>query len=392
MSLLSSLPERIVRPARIALWSIVLWSATPQRDARAETALHYKFQSWQEGDGRIRVDSHYAEADQTWASGQSLRLVGLVDTIAGATPTGQPAPEGSDQVPLSYLEDRRESYQVEFTQPFENSEWIAGYGSSKESDYYSDVWSLNGQFYFNQKNTTLRTGYARADDDVTAIFLAEPKTKKVQDAIIGITQVLSPRTSITANLTYGLQEGFLSDPYKIVEQQTEILPGVVLGLTYPENRPSKRERLIGYFSTSHAFEQQRAALEASYRIQNDDWGVTSHTLEAAWFQRVGERVILRPYLRYYRQSEADFYVIDLTGSPIVPSPDPDGTPPHYSADYRLSEMETWTLGFKAVWEVTPTVHVDATYERYLMNGLDGRTSASAYSDANVFTVGVRLWL
>lgn len=382
---------RLPHRARILVWTLILWLSLPQRDGRAETALHYKYQSWQEDGGRIRVDAHYAEIEETWASGRSLRLVGLIDTIAGATPSGQPPQDGTEEVPLSFLEDRREGYNIDYTEVFAQGEIALGYGNSTESDYLSDVWSVNGQLFLNQKNTTLRLGYARADDDITAVFLAAPEKKTAHDAILGVTQVLSPRTVVTANLTYTLHEGFLSDPYKIIEKETEVVPGVVLGLTFPENRPDTKERLIGFFNVTHAFEDLRASLDASYRLLDDSWGVLSNTIELAWFQRLGERWVLRPAVRYYRQTEADFYVPDLNNSPIQPAGDPTGRAPYYSADYRLSEMETWMLGFKAVWEVTPALHVDATYERYLMHGLGNKTLASSYADADVFTVGIRLW-
>ncbi len=392
MSLFTRVSLRLPRHSRILLWSLVLWMASPQRDARAESTLHYKFQSWQEEDGRVRVDAHYAEAEHTWATGDKLRLVGLIDTITGATPSGQPPPDGSDQVPLSRLEDLREAYQIEYSHPLEQAAIAVGYGNSKESDYLSDVWSLNGQLFFNQKDTTLLMGYAEANDDVTAAFLSRPREKKVQDAIIGLTQVVSPRTSVTANLTYGKQRGYLSDPYKIVEKATEILPGFSLNLTFPENRPSSKEKLIGFFSVNHAIEPLNAAIESSFRLLDDNWGITSQTFEFAWYQRFGEKLIIRPAVRYYRQSAADFYAVDLDNSPIVPPSESTGRAPYYSSDYRLSNMETWMLGVKAVWDINEHVSVDATLEKYIMNGRDSITSSSAYVDANVITVGIRLWL
>ena len=50
------------------------------------------------------------------------------------------------------------------------------------------------------------------------------------------------------------------------------------------------------------------------------------------------------------------------------------------------------LGVKAVWDINEHVSVDATLEKYIMNGRDSITSSSAYVDANVITVGIRLWL
>jgi hypothetical protein len=387
-----SLLTRWSHHLRVLLWAVVLWLSLPQRDAKAETVLHYKFQTWQEDDSRIRVDSHYAEAEQTWANGSNLRVVGLVDTITGATPTGQPVPKGGDQVPLSTLEDERRSYQLEYTQPFKLFDVALGYGSSKESDYFSDVWSLNNRIYFNQKNTTLLLGYARADDDIQAAFMPAPRQKKVQDAIIGFTQVVSPYTTFTVNLSYGYEDGYLSDPYKIIEKRTDILPGLELDLTFPENRPSEREKVIGFFSLNHALEDLNAATEISYRYLRNDWGVRSQTLEWSWFQRFGERFILRPGVRFYRQSAADFYTVDLNSTAIVPPSLATGDAPYYSADYRLSDMDTWMLGLRAIWDINEHLSVDATYERYLMNGRDDITSPSAYVDADVITVGIRWWL
>ena len=64
------------------------------------------------------------------------------------------------------------------------------------------------------------------------------------------------------------------------------------------------------------------------------------------------------------------------------------TPAHYSADYRLSELHTFTMGIGVSVELHEHVVLDLAYKRYLMRGLDGRTSADAYPDANVFTVGL----
>jgi hypothetical protein len=49
------------------------------------------------------------------------------------------------------------------------------------------------------------------------------------------------------------------------------------------------------------------------------------------------------------------------------------------------------VGVKAIWTVNDWCSVDATVERYLMQGRDQVTPVSAYADANVFTIGIRLW-
>ncbi len=369
----------------------VLWVLSPQKSAKAEDSLTYKFQSWQEDDGRIRVDAHYAQLETVLSTETKLKVVGLVDTIAGATPSGQPAPEGSAQVPLSQLTDRREAGQLEVSHPLERVTLVGGFATSKESDYLSDVWSAKALIDFNQKNTTLQLGYARADDDITAVFLPAPRQKSADDLIIGVTQLLSPLTVITANLSYGYTSGYLSDPYKIVGKRTEVLPGFFLDLTFPENRPANKEKWVGFLSVNHAMENLNAAVESSYRLLDDTFGTTSHTLELAWFQKLGERLIVRPAVRFYQQTAADFYRVDLNGTSIDPTNVASGRSPYYSADYRLSAMRTWMVGVKAIWTVNDWCSVDATVERYLMQGRDQVTPVSAYADANVFTIGIRLW-
>lgn len=376
---------------RPAFWVAVLWCLAPQRPARAEDSLTYKFQHWQEDNDRVRVDAHYAQAETTLSTETKLKLVGVIDSISGATPTGQPAAPGETQVPLSTLTDRREAWQVEATQPFPGVTVSAGLGRSKESDYISNVWSLNTLWDFNAKNTTLLLGYAQANDDITARFLAAPQTKQSDDAIVGLTQVLSPATVLTANLSYGRSDGYLSDPYKIIQQRTEVLPGFFLDLTFPENRPRTKEKWVGYVGVNHSVERLRGALEASYRLYDDTYGITSHTVELAWFQRLGEKVVVRPSVRFYQQSAADFYAVNWNAAAISPTDPASGAAPYYSSDYRLSAMRTWMLGLKVVWDVAPWCTVDATVERYLMDGRDRVTPASAYADANIFTVGIRLW-
>ena len=360
------------------------------RSGRAEDGISYKFQSWQEEAGRIRVDAHYGLIEKDLTPADHLRLTGVIDTIAGATPTGAPPEPGSDEVPLAQLEERREAWQVEYAHQFPRVQTTVSYANSRESDYRSDAVALNTLTDFNQKHTRLLIGVARAEDDVTARFLPEPRDKTTDDIIIGVTQLVDAQTSATANLTFSRSRGYLSDPYKIVGKTVELLPGLPLALTFPENRPEEREKWILYTSINRRIERWDAAAEFSWRFLDDGFGSDSHTLTAEWFQRLGASIVLRPLVRYYQQSAADFYVVTLDGTPIVPPNRPTGAAPFYSADYRLSAMRTWTLGVKVVWEVKPWLSVDATFERYLMRGRD-ETPGAAFADANIFTVGVRLW-
>ena len=63
-------------------------------------------------------------------------------------------------------------------------------------------------------------------------------------------------------------------------------------------------------------------------------------------------------------------------------------PDYYSADYRLSELQTFTFGMTAAIELHENISLVLGYKRYLMEGLDGRTAQNVYPDANIFTIGL----
>jgi hypothetical protein len=66
-------------------------------------------------------------------------------------------------------------------------------------------------------------------------------------------------------------------------------------------------------------------------------------------------------------------------------------PGYYSADYRLSEMNTYTYGVQVEAKITDLIGVTVTYKRYRMVGTDGVTLESAYPNANIITAGLNLW-
>jgi hypothetical protein len=360
------------------------------RPVRAESVVRYKYQDYQEMGGRIAVKVNSADLEQDFGTATHLKLEGIIDAIAGATPTGQPAPAGSDEVPLSILHERRKAWNGVLSHQFNGVNLAIGAGNSRESDYVSTGWSVNSLFDFNQKNTTLLAGVAGTDDDIKVFYQPARAKKRTNDVIVGVTQLLNPQTALTLNLTWGRQRGYLADPYKLVQKNTEIIPGVFLPLTFAENRPGERDKWIAFVGFNRAIPAVHGAVDVSYRLYHDTYATTAHTIEAAWFQNVGEHLIVRPGLRFYDQSAARFYYYRLDGTAVTPlngPPRPAG--PFYSSDYRLSAMRTYTPGLKVIWKVTEAFQLDAAIERYEMRGRDGVTPQSAYCRANILSLGGR---
>jgi hypothetical protein len=375
--------------ASSALLAAALALCMPRPSARADDSIAYKFENYREDDGRITVETQSSQVDQDVLANGHISLTGTIDAVAGATPTGRPAPPGSDQVVLTEIHTRRKAWNGAYAQQFENVNVSVGIADSREPDYVSIGWSVNTLTDFNEKNTTLRIGVAAIDDRVEVFFEPAYLPKHTNSAIVGVTQVIDPKTFVTVNLTLADSEGYLAEPHKFVEKGIELLPGITLEESFGENSPNQRQSETLFMSVNHAFPGVHGAVEASYRLYSDTYGILAHTLELSWLQHVGARLVVEPELRYYQQSAAGFYHYNLDNTPIVPVRVPMGTAPYYTSDFRLSAEDDYTYGVKATWKVADRLQLVASYERFAMFGRDGVTSASAYPRAGISTVGVK---
>jgi hypothetical protein len=135
------------------------------------------------------------------------------------------------------------------------------------------------------------------------------------------------------NYTYGGEHGYLTDPYKLV---SVVDAGGNPIDTLHEKRPADRARHALYWKTLSAVGKD--TFNFSYRYYWDDWGVRAHTADLRYRFELGGGHYLEPQLRYALQSHAaDFYRPFLREGETVE---------FASADYRLAEMTTSTVGLK----------------------------------------------
>jgi hypothetical protein len=318
--------------------SLFLILALPRPSALAEDFLDYRYEDYSETGGRVNVRTQGVAGSEDLGLDTKLSFTLLNDAIAGATPTGAPAPPGSTQVPLSNLTDHRKAWEIDLTRQLGPVAVTAGVSESREHDYISKGWSLNTLTDFNQKNTGLLLGIAGHNDNVETFY--DPQRlyldKQAVSVIAGIQQLLDPRTQVTVDVTGGRETGFLNDQYKLVVKTIEILPGVTLPEYFAENRPGERNMGTLYVSLNHAYPALKGAIEASYRLYGDTFGVVSNTAEARWIQKLGAQVTLAPELRLSHQSSAKFYYYNLDATDVTPTRTPDPNGAAYSSDYRLS--------------------------------------------------------
>ncbi|MCX7009210.1 MAG: DUF3570 domain-containing protein [Kiritimatiellaeota bacterium] len=292
----------------------------------------------------------------------------------GGSPTttaNTPAPDPKQKVPVVNSSDRRTCLVMDVNKTLANHTLGVELAYSTESDYWSKSVALRDAIDFNQKNTTLLIGADYNHDLVRGTFQTTDANKNTVDGMVGLSQLLDPDTIVTLNFTFGRAQGYLTDPYKIAE-----LNGQLVG----ERRPDERRKQVVYAALSHYIEPMEASVEAGYRYYHDTFGVVAHTVEVAWYQKLGKSFILRPMARYYEQGAADFYAVRFNGSPEF-----------FSADYRLSEMSGIGYGLKLIWKITPNFSVDVDGERYELQGRDGVTADDAYPGATIVMAGASLW-
>jgi len=106
--------------------------------------------------------------------------------------------------------------------------------------------------------------------------------KQSTDGIIGISQLLSPKTILTGDITFGNDSGYLNDPYRFAAYFPTFSTRIDIGV--PDKRPSHRNKEIAYTSLTYFVSPVNASIEGSYRFFHDSYGVFSHTLELTWRQ------------------------------------------------------------------------------------------------------------
>lgn len=358
------------------------------RAPAAEGHVDYKYEDYNEDRGRIHIITHSYLLELPLTSWLTLKGAGVYDGISGATPNGlPPQTPGDPTVPVVKIDDERRAGYVEPTLRFGANTFTPQLAYSIEGDYESYGLSFTYAREFNDKNTTLTLGVGHNSDRIISgpgMLIFKDESKDSTDYLVGVSQLLGPKTVFSANLTIGYSHGFQADPYK-----GAAFPAYFIGSRFPERRPQNRFKQIALLGLTHYLDALDASIETSYRYFHDSYRIHSHTVSATWNQKVGKRLVVSPMFRFYNQSEASFYGVMFDGDPT----DPSNLPPsrYYSADFRLSSFNTLTYGVKLMFRVDDHITVDLAARRYDMNGLDGITSPLAYANANIFTIGLRIW-
>jgi len=308
-------------------------------------------------DQRYTIDISQLSFKAPITTDTELRLSLLRETMSGASPL-YVAPD-ADGVPVQVMSEatiseERTELGVDFRSYNVNSEVTLSGGYSTENDYQSASFGFSGAWRLNQNLTTINYGANTSIDyiDATDAEAFNRPTNESRNRVafmLGLSQVTSKTTLVSASLGYARLEGYLSDPYKLA---------LVEGSTVRDTRPDSHDQFNLNLNLRRYFEGPGAALHADYRYFNSNWDIESHTLNLSWYQNLGAGWQLIPSMRYYQQTEATFY------QPFYEQDRADG---FYSSDYRLSDFSALSGQLKLSKTFT-AFRFDLSYEHYKASG------------------------
>jgi hypothetical protein len=342
-----------------------------------------------EDNNRIEVVEPVISATKDLGDDESLSMKLVYDSLTGASATGavpssivqtftRPSGSGTytvdpNETPLdTTFKDTRVAYSMNWEKPVDrNNRRNLGFNVSKEYDFTSISGNALWQHDTNQKNTTYSYGINIELDDFDPVgnvpepltdMLAQDKgsssdTRNIVDFLFGVTQVIDKSSLFQVNLSLSESDGYLTDPYKFVSVVDDVTGEPIQQLF--ENRPDSRSKqsLFGKYKKTLG---NKDIFTASYRFMTDDWGVDSNTFDFTYRFRMKEGYFIEPHLRWYQQSEADFYYYFLRDSDPVPA--------EASADYRLGEMDATTVGVKFGKQINDQHIWSVRLEQYVQSG------------------------
>ncbi len=297
----------------------------------AQDYISVQYMSFYEDSGRTTIHTPSFEINKDFGADYTLNISAVHDSVSGASPTFYDATSGaSATLPDGHTytsdivygnipyEDDRKAISLNLTKRFlSRDELIVGYSYSDENDYRSNELSAQYLHYLDSsKNRSLSIGASYQKNDVSiycfmgtldcdSISGASSKVKKrdldVINFEVGYTQILDKNSMLKGSLFMINEDGYLSNPYMRIVRNFSTSPIIA-----PEQKPDKRSAYGVTLEYTKALTQNLSSI-ISYRFYDDDWDITSHTIDLRANYEWSKRTTLGVDFRAYTQSKAKFY-------------------------------------------------------------------------------------
>lgn len=401
----------------------------PNAPWQADTALYV----YHEDHGGVSAYEPMLSMHRTDAYDRTVSLKLTFDAVSGASPTGgvpqrtavthtgasgqssYVTPANSIPVDPNF-KDHRVSLSGGLDRPWGRDQRLSlGGGLSVEGDFFSVSGNAAVAREFNDKNTTLSYGVGLEYDQISPKggppnALQSPNatpatpvvaqtctsasgrpvscnsgastsaSRTVLSGLVGVTQVMTRRWLTQVNLGLEVGSGYFTDPYKIVSVINPVTGNPVGDAFVTEGRPSSRTRASLFWQNKiHPFSED--VIDVSYRLYRDDWGITSHTVDAHYrFEVPSAGFYIEPHWRSYRQGAANFYRPWLVDGVDYNQTTHSTTMAYASADRRLGTLKAQTVGAKLAFTLGHEEELGLRLERYTQTSQQP-TGGPAYFDS-----------
>ena len=382
---------------RLSLPAMVLILAA---NAQAEDYVTFQYLQYNESDDRVSVSAPSIMINKDFGTDYTLNVSFVADAVSGASPTYYAAdtrsstrtvaadttssasaplrtknsPDRSASVDSTsgasaysrgkdIAADRVQYGNVSFseqraaggatlTSRFANrDELIVGGNFSSEHDFESISGSAEYMHWLTPaKNQSLSLGISYQSNQIIARCVdlvncdassgaSEQKHSSAINMQMTFLQNLNATSYIKAALFYIMDDGYLTDPYLNVVRNNDGVTADVVG----ESRPEKRRAFGAALHYAKAF-NDALTLQLDYRYYQDDWDITSHTLDSDLYYDLTAQWRFKLGLRGYTQSAANFY--NATANYFTDER-------YASSDYRLSDFHAITYKTDLRYAFTP---------------------------------------
>ena len=173
------------------------------------------------------------------------------------------------------------------------------------------------------------------------------ETSSLLSTEYGVTQIIDKNSLAKVSLFYSTEDGYLSNPYyNVVRNNNGTTADVVA-----ERRPDKRTAYGFNLKYIRAFTDTFSS-KFKYKFYTDDWGIGSHTLDINNYYELSSKYKIGFGLRYYTQSEADFYNESTTYFTNQTNASHDDRLSSFNAityktslDYKYNDKISYNIGF-----------------------------------------------
>ncbi len=355
---------------KLSLIASTLICASP---LMGEDYVSIQYVYYEEGFDRASISSPSIELSKDFGVDYNLKVGLTYDNVSGASPTWFDTTSGPsaysrdkdihvDDIRYGYVnyEDDRTAGNALLTTRFASRDELSiGINYSDENDYIAREASIGYLHYLDaSKNQSLSFGISYQSNKIDVICVKNSecdgrsgvseitKDLYVVSGELGFTQILNERSLAKISLFYTNEDGYLSNPYMNIVRRYN--PNSSIVDVVAENKPDKR---ISYGTTLQYIVALNDAVSSNttYRFYNDDWDISSHTISSELYYQFNSSWLFGAGLRYYTQSESDFYNKGYSGIEEHASSDErmrdfDAIGYKGSVDYRISEALSVNVG------------------------------------------------